>query len=60
MRQANEEPDALLAQLAHIHITTINTCTLRKRYKSCHWGCTFSKGTLLYLKGAYWYLNSSY
>jgi len=21
----------------------------KKRYKSCHWGCTFSKGTLLYI-----------
>jgi len=30
-----------------------------KRYKSCHWGGTFSKGTLLYLKGAYWYLNGT-
>jgi len=29
----------------------------KKRYKSCHWGGTFSKDTLLYLKGAYWYLN---
>jgi len=28
-----------------------------KRSKSCHWGCTFSKGTVFYLKGAYWYLN---
>jgi len=25
----------------------------KKRYESCHWGGTFSKGTLLYLKGAY-------
>jgi len=32
--------------------------TLRK--KSCHWGCTFSKDTLLYLKGAYWYLTGTY
>jgi len=32
----------------------------KKRYKSCHWGCTFSKGTLLYLKGAYWYRNGTY
>jgi len=31
-----------------------------KRYKSGHWGCTFSKSTLLYLKGAYWYLNGTY
>jgi len=31
----------------------------KKRYKSCHWGCTFSKGTLLYLKGAYRYLNGT-
>jgi len=29
----------------------------KKRHKSCHWGCTFSKGTLLYLMGAYWYLK---
>jgi len=25
----------------------------KKRYKSFHWGCTFSKGTLLYLNGTY-------
>jgi len=25
----------------------------KKRSKSCHWGCTFSKGTLLYPKGAF-------
>jgi len=25
----------------------------KKRYKSCHWGCTLSKDTLLYLKAAY-------
>jgi len=34
-------------------------CTLSEnRYKSCH--CTFPKGTLLYLKGAYWYLKGTY
>jgi len=38
MRQANEEPDALLAQLAHIHITTINTCTLRKKVQKLSLG----------------------
>jgi len=31
----------------------------KKMYKSCHWGGTFSKGTLLHLKGAYWYLNGT-
>jgi len=36
----------------------VDTLSEKKRYKSCHWGCTFSKGTLLYLKGAYWYLNA--
>jgi len=25
----------------------------KKRHKSCHWGCIFSKGTLLYPKVAY-------
>jgi len=29
----------------------------KKRYESYHWGGTFSKGTLLYLKGAYWDLH---
>jgi len=24
----------------------------KKRYKSCHWGCTFSKGKLLSILGA--------
>jgi len=32
----------------------------KKRYKSCHWGCTFWKGTLLYPKAAYWYLSGTY
>jgi len=31
-----------------------------KRYKSCHWCCTFSKGTLLYPKASYWYLSGTY
>jgi len=31
----------------------------KKRSKSCHWGCTFSKGTLLYPKAAYWYLSAN-
>jgi len=31
----------------------------KKRYESCHWGGTFSKGTLLYLKGAHWYLHGT-
>jgi len=35
-------------------MTPGNTGSLsEKKYKSCHWGVTFSKGTLLYLKGAY-------
>jgi len=28
----------------------------KKRYKSCHWGCTFSKGTLLSILGANMYI----
>jgi len=34
----------------------------KKRYKSCHWGCTFSKGTLFYLKdiGTLMYLKCTY
>jgi len=43
----------LFASLMQMH-------SQKKRYKSCHWGCTFSKGTLLYLKGAYWYFNGTY
>jgi len=27
-----------------------------KRYKSCHWGCTFSKGKLLSISGANMYI----
>jgi len=34
----------------HIH-------SQKKRYKSCLWGCTFSKGTLLYPKATYCYLS---
>jgi len=30
--------------------------TLRKRYKSCHWGCTFSKGKLLSILGVNKYI----
>jgi len=40
-------------------MTLYNTLS-EKRYKSCHWGCTFSKGTLLYPKAAYWYLSGTY
>jgi len=33
----------------HLDMVLHVIITLRKeRYKSCHWGCTFSKGTLLY------------
>jgi len=32
----------------------------KKRYKSCHWSCTFSKGKILYPKAAYWYLSGTY
>jgi len=32
----------------------------KRRYKSCHWGCTFSKGTLFYPKATYWYLSGTY
>jgi len=28
----------------------------KKRYKSCHWGCTFSKGTLLYILASEMYI----
>jgi len=44
-----------------LNVYVLLSCTLRKkRYKSCHWGCTFSKGTLLYPKAAYWYLSGTY
>jgi len=34
-------------------------CTLsEKRYKSCHWGCTFSKCKLLYVLGVNMYILS--
>jgi len=32
----------------------------KKRYKSCRWGCPFSKGTLLYPKAAYWYFSGTH
>jgi len=35
-------------------ISTIHS--QKKRYKSCHWDCTFSKVTLLYPKAAFWYI----
>jgi len=41
------------------HLISLTEHSQKKRYKSCHWGGTFSKGTLLYLKGAYWYLNGT-
>jgi len=30
----------------------------KKRYKSCHWGCTFLKGKLLSILGANMYILS--
>jgi len=41
------------------HINFLNIHSQKKRYKSCHWGCTFSKGTVLYPKAAYWYLSGT-
>jgi len=36
---------------------TLSPHTLRKkRYKICHWGCTFSKGQLLSILGANMYI----
>jgi len=41
---------------APIHFCcTINTLS-EKRYKSCHWGCTFSKDKLLSIVGANRYI----
>jgi len=28
----------------------------KKRYESCHWGCTFTKGTLLSILGTNMYI----
>jgi len=33
-----------------------NVHSQKKRYKSCHWGCTFSKGKLLYILGVNMYI----
>jgi len=41
------------------NINFLNIHSQKKRYKSCHWGCTFSKGTVLYPKAAYWYLSGT-
>jgi len=38
-------------------ITLLQECTLsEKRYKSCHWGCTYSKGKLLSISGVNMYI----
>jgi len=40
------------------HFLMIVLCvSQKKRYKSCHWGCTFSKGTLLSILGANMYVS---
>jgi len=31
----------------NVFLTVQRSLSEKKRYKSCHWGCTFSKGTLL-------------
>jgi len=43
-----------------LNISPICICryTLR-RYKSCHWGCTFSKGKLLSILGANMYISGA-
>jgi len=41
------------------YINMIIIHSQKERYKSCHWGCTFSKGTLLHPKAAYWYLSGT-
>ncbi len=43
----------------HPNITLPNLYTLRNKSISCHWGVTFSKGTL-YLKGLFWSLKGTY
>jgi len=40
------------------HNRTQYSTLSEKKDKTCHWGCTFSKGTLLYPKAAYWYLSA--
>jgi len=49
---------SLQAAESHIHVMHIHS--QKKRYKSCHWGCTLSKDKLLYPKAAYWYLSGTY
>jgi len=41
-KTAEMKPNAKTLALAILH-------SQEKRSKSCHWGCTFSKGTLFYL-----------
>jgi len=42
------------------HFSVTGYIYILKRYKSCHWGSNFSKGTCLYLKGTFWYLEAPY
>jgi len=45
--------------ITFINAKLVNALTIHsqnKMYKGCHWGCTFSKGTLLYPKAAYYIL----
>jgi len=37
----------------------MNLTLSEKRYKSCHWGCTFSKGKLLSILGANMYISGA-
>jgi len=51
----------VMKHLLIIRQTTFSKSSLsQKKYKSCHWGCTFSKGTLLYPKAAHWYPSGTY
>jgi len=41
---------------AHEFVKTIPGTRSEKKYESCHWGCTYSKGKLLSILGANMYI----
>jgi len=49
----------VLFSLIVFHLFISNNTLRKKRYKSCHWGCTFSKSKLLSILGANMYILSA-
>jgi len=49
--------DGVPLNISHRSLAIVNYTLRKKRYKSCHWGWIFSKGTLLYPKAKMYILT---